>query len=79
MSDAGTLSSTVILGRVTMFHVREDLVDHETLKVDESMMRNVSRLGGILYGRTRSVFEIPRPSWKEEGGKDEMAKALGRM
>ncbi|KAK4702237.1 hypothetical protein P7C70_g3987, partial [Phenoliferia sp. Uapishka_3] len=77
-SDAGVLSSTVILGRVRLFHVREDLVDSETLKVDTDKMMNVSRLGGISYGRTRSAYEIQRPVWKVEEGTKEMKAALGK-
>ncbi|KAL8291523.1 hypothetical protein RQP46_002501 [Phenoliferia psychrophenolica] len=78
ISDAGSLSSTVILGRITRFHVRDDLVDPVTLKIEEGKMRNVSRLGGISYGRTRSTFEIPRPVWKVEEGTEEMKEALGK-
>ena len=76
ISDAGEVASTVILGRINMFHAREDLVDPTTLKVDESKMRNVSRLGGILYGRTTSTFEIPRPVWNQEKETEAMVEAL---
>lgn len=40
------------------------------------VLRPVSRLGGITYGRTTEGLEIPRPAWEETVMKDEEAKKL---
>ncbi|KAF8245520.1 hypothetical protein K440DRAFT_603556 [Wilcoxina mikolae CBS 423.85] len=46
------------------FWVREDaLVDG---RVDLEVLRPVSRLGGVTYGRTTEVFELLRPRFEEE-------------
>jgi hypothetical protein len=46
----------------------------------EQVMKPISRLGGITYGRTTQVFELPRPDY-DEVTKDqevaELAKAKG--
>lgn len=68
----------MILGEVKRFHVRQDLIDPETLIIDTDKLQPVSRLGGISYGRTTSVYEVPRPIWKDEKEKDAVKKALER-
>ncbi|KAF8544211.1 hypothetical protein BDD12DRAFT_977877 [Trichophaea hybrida] len=46
------------------FWVREDaLVDG---KMDLEVLRPVSRLGGVTYGRTTEVFELLRPRFEDE-------------
>jgi hypothetical protein len=44
------------------------------------VMKPISRLGGITYGRTTQAFELPRPDY-DEVTKDpevaELAKPLG--
>ena len=42
------------------FWVREDAVNEERSVVDFAVLRPVSRLGGIMYGRTVEGFELPR-------------------
>lgn len=65
-NDAGVCTGTVVLGRVKLFHVREDIIDPETMIIDTAKLQPVSRLGGISYGRTTSTFELPRPVWAAE-------------
>lgn len=43
--------------------------------IDPAVLRPVSRLGGITYGRTTSGFELSRPVYKNEVEKEE-AKGL---
>lgn len=76
LSPTGTLSSTVLLGQISLFHVRDDIVDPVSLTIDEAKLHPVARMGGITYARTTSTFEIPRPSWKAEEGTEEMRKVL---
>jgi len=48
------------------FWVREDAINEDRSQVDPDVLRPVSRLGGITYGRTTEVFELPRPVLKQE-------------
>ncbi|RAR14480.1 flavoprotein oxygenase [Stemphylium lycopersici] len=47
------------------FWVREDAVDEGGVLVDPKVLKPVSRLGGITYGRTTQAFELPRPDYDE--------------
>ena len=48
------------------FWVREDAINEDRSLVDPNVLRPMSRLGGIMYGRTVDGFEIPRPVFKQE-------------
>lgn len=65
-----------MLGRVKLFHARDDLIDGESLLVDTAKLMPVSRLGGISYGRTTVAYETPRPVWESEKERDEVKEAL---
>lgn len=43
--------------------------------IDPAVLRPVSRLGGISYGRTTTAYELPRPDFKTEAEKED-AKGL---
>ncbi|KAL4984627.1 hypothetical protein BDW68DRAFT_14230 [Aspergillus falconensis] len=45
------------------FWVREDAFDEETNVVDLKVLKPISRLGGLAYGRTTEAIEIPRPKF----------------
>lgn len=47
----------------TRFWVREDAVDDEESLVDLDVLRPISRLGGMKYGRTTEVVELERPNF----------------
>jgi flavin reductase (DIM6/NTAB) family NADH-FMN oxidoreductase RutF len=49
--------STMVIGRVVMVHVREDLLN-ERLHIDQAGLRAVGRMGGIRWCRTREQFEL---------------------
>ena len=55
------------------FWVREDAINEERNIIDPAILRPMSRLGGITYGRTTQGVEIPRPDWeeKQKGGETE--------
>ena len=62
-------SSTLVLGEVVSFHVREGLLDDG--KIDPRKLRAVGRLGESFYTRTRELFEDDRKSyeaWKAKNG-----------
>ncbi len=48
------------------FWVREDAINEERNIIDPGILRPVSRLGGIMYGRTVEGCEIPRPDFGEK-------------
>ncbi|KAL8720906.1 MAG: hypothetical protein Q9225_002292 [Loekoesia sp. 1 TL-2023] len=48
------------------FWVREDALNEERTLVDPAILHPMSRLGGIMYGRTTEGCEIPRPDWAEK-------------
>ncbi len=56
------------------FWVREDAIDEQKSIVDPAILRPMSRLGGIMYGRTVEGVEIPRPDW---GELQELAESQG--
>ncbi|KAF2480910.1 hypothetical protein BDY17DRAFT_302625 [Neohortaea acidophila] len=47
------------------FWVREDAINEERNLIDPSILRPMSRLGGITYGRLLEGIEIPRPDWED--------------
>ena len=49
----------------TRFWAREDSINEQKNIIDPAILRPVSRLGGISYGRTLPGFEIPRPDFDE--------------
>lgn len=76
-NDAGKRTATVVLGRVKRFHVRSDLID-DSLLVDTDKLQPVSRLGGITYGRTTSVYETPRPAFDKVKDSEDVKKLLAK-
>lgn len=56
------------------FWVREDAIDEQGVLVDPAVLRPISRLGGITYGRTTQAFELPRPDFDEVTKDPEVAK-----
>ncbi|CAD6574038.1 MAG: hypothetical protein TREMPRED_000996 [Tremellales sp. Tagirdzhanova-0007] len=75
----GEPSNTVILGRVKRFHVKEFVMDpQDPMKVLTEKLRPISRLGGITYGRTTQMVEIPRPVWEQVRDTPEVKAALDK-
>ncbi len=48
------------------FWVREDAINEERNLIDPAILRPISRLGGIMYGRTAEGVELPRPDFAEK-------------
>lgn len=48
------------------FWVREDALNEEKNLIDPAILRPMSRLGGIMYGRTTEGSELPRPDYAEK-------------
>lgn len=60
-ANPGNPSSVLAIIEGVRFWVREDAIDKEQSNIDLKVLKPVSRLGGISYGRTTDVIEIPRP------------------
>ncbi|MCJ1392325.1 hypothetical protein MMC18_005192 [Xylographa bjoerkii] len=61
----------------TRFWAREDAINEDRNAIDPAVLRPISRLGGITYGRTTGLFEIPRPDFedsKKAGDLDHLIK-----
>ncbi|KAI5784755.1 hypothetical protein EDC01DRAFT_663336 [Geopyxis carbonaria] len=65
-NEQGQHTGTMCILQGVYFHVREDALNEERNMVDPDVLKPVSRLGGITYGRTTQAYELPRPSFKEE-------------
>lgn len=59
------------------FWAREDAINDDLNLVDPDVLRPMSRMGGITYGRVIEGMELPRPEWKSvsEEDKEKFAKA----
>ncbi|OQO05847.1 hypothetical protein B0A48_09942 [Cryoendolithus antarcticus] len=47
------------------FWAREDAINEDKNLIDPAILRPISRLGGITYGRLLDGVELPRPDWDE--------------
>jgi len=52
-------SSTIVVGRIVAVHVAENVYREGKILVEE--LKPLARLGGLAYGKTSGVFELPRP------------------
>ena len=52
----------IVLGKVVGLFVRADLVDQDSLHIDQIGLDAVGRLGGHLYARQQDQFEIVTPT-----------------
>ena len=55
----------IILGRIVMAHVREDIIDPDTHYSDPEKLDAIGRMGGNLYAGTLDNFDWPTPSVAE--------------
>ncbi|RFU34149.1 hypothetical protein B7463_g2149, partial [Scytalidium lignicola] len=59
----GTKSGTMAIIEGVKFWVRGDAINEERNLIDPAVLKPVSRLGGISYGRTTMAYEMLRPVW----------------
>jgi flavin reductase (DIM6/NTAB) family NADH-FMN oxidoreductase RutF len=57
--------STMVLGHIVYFHVRQDLL-RENGSVDASLLKPIARLGGVEYATLGKVFPMARPKVEEK-------------
>ena len=53
---------SVVFGEIVYLHVRDDLFDAATGRVDVARLRPVGRLAGHMYSRTHELFQMMRPN-----------------
>ncbi|KOS18465.1 Uncharacterized protein ESCO_000118 [Escovopsis weberi] len=63
-------SAVVVIFEGVRFWIREDALDENKL-VNPAVLKPVTRLGGISYGRTQELFELQRPSFQKDLGGQE--------
>ncbi|KAI1879752.1 hypothetical protein JX265_002706 [Neoarthrinium moseri] len=77
----GKTTGCMVVLEGTRFWVREDALNEEKNLVDPAVLRPISRLGGITYGRLTEAMEITRPVFaKDVGGMegyDKLKKVQG--
>jgi len=52
----------LVLGEIVQWHVRDDVYDAATGRLDMHRLRPVGRLTGNLYSHIHDIFEMKRPS-----------------
>ena len=57
----GNLPHHLIIGEIVHMHVRDDVYDAATGRIDISRLRPVGRLAGHQYARIHDIFEMKRP------------------
>ncbi|KAL2282573.1 hypothetical protein FJTKL_10438 [Diaporthe vaccinii] len=77
-SKPGTKNATMVVIEGTRFWVREDAINEDRNLIDPSVLRPISRLGGITYGRTIEGFELLRPDFEKNLGGSEGYEKLER-
>ncbi|KAI1359890.1 hypothetical protein F5Y08DRAFT_318486 [Xylaria arbuscula] len=70
----GKIGGCVVLLEGFRFWVREDAINEERNLVDPTILRPMSRFGGITYGRTTEAIELPRPVFERDVGVEEYEK-----
>ena len=52
---------SLVLGEIVYFHIRDDLYDANTGRIDMHKLHPVGRLAGQLYTHVHDIFEMKRP------------------
>lgn len=55
----------IILGRIVMAHIREDIIDPATCYSDHTKLDAIGRMGGNGYAGTLDYFDRPTPTAEE--------------
>lgn len=58
---------SVVFGEIVYLHVRDDLYDASTGRIDVAALHPLGRLAGHLYSHTHDIFEMKRPNPNYKG------------
>lgn len=72
----GKHTGTMVILEGVRFHVREDAINEQKNIIDASVLKPISRLGGVTYGVVREGFELVRPNVGPECEKSELVKRV---
>ena len=67
----------IILGRIVMAHIREDIIDPATCYSDHEKLDAIGRMGGNGYAGTLDYFDWPTPSAEDVLESLEHSRATG--
>ncbi|PYN14664.1 MAG: hypothetical protein DME05_14570 [Candidatus Rokuibacteriota bacterium] len=56
------LPSNLVIGQIVHLHVRDDVYDPASGRLDMHRLRPVGRLAGHLYTHVHEIFEMKRPA-----------------
>ncbi|UZJ56215.1 hypothetical protein CBS101457_005535 [Exobasidium rhododendri] len=74
-NDAGRHTTTLVIGRVKMLYIREDILDSEH-NINPAASLPISRFAGKLYSRSTHGFELDVPTWDKYKDTEETRKAV---
>jgi flavin reductase (DIM6/NTAB) family NADH-FMN oxidoreductase RutF len=58
---------SLVLGEIVYFHVRDDVYDAATGRIDIARLKPVGRLAGHQYSHIHDIFEMKRPNENYRG------------
>lgn len=64
---AGRGPHSVVFGEIVYFHVRDDVYDAATGRIDIRRLQPVGRLAGNQYSHIHDIFEMKRPNENYKG------------
>lgn len=53
--------NALVVGEAVMMHVREDIIDLETMRIDQPNLKALGRHAGNTYSRSTDQFDLTRP------------------
>jgi flavin reductase (DIM6/NTAB) family NADH-FMN oxidoreductase RutF len=62
-----TTGSTLIVGEVLAWHIRDEVFDAERMRIRLDELKALGRMAGDGYTRTRDQFEMIRPNPNYQG------------
>jgi flavin reductase (DIM6/NTAB) family NADH-FMN oxidoreductase RutF len=62
-----TTGSTLIIGEVLAWHIRDDVFDADRMRIKLDRLQAIGRMAGDGYTRTRDQFEMIRPNPAYQG------------
>ena len=63
----GNLPHYLVIGEIVHLHVRDDVYDAATGRIDMRRLRPVGRLAGQMYTHVHDIFEMTRPAADYKG------------
>jgi len=67
-NDKGDVTTDVMFGQILAWHIRKEVLNSDNT-INVAALQPVSRLGGTIYGRTVSSYDLPRTRWEQEKSK----------